>query len=54
MDDVYKEKNIKDFKSIDVKFEIKLGKGEKFYFIEKREFLKLDVRLLVKVIDGEE
>ncbi|XP_029329493.1 transcriptional regulator ATRX isoform X7 [Mus caroli] len=54
LDDAHKEKNTKELKSTDAKSETKMGKGEKSYSTEKKEFLKLDARSSVKAIDGEE
>ncbi|XP_031222238.1 transcriptional regulator ATRX isoform X3 [Mastomys coucha] len=51
---VHKEKNTKELKFTDTKSETKMRKGERSYYPEKKEFLKLDARSSVKVIDGEE
>lgn len=48
LDVVNKEKNIKEYKVIDVKFEIKVWKGEKFCVLERKDILKLEVKFLRK------
>ncbi|XP_052027662.1 transcriptional regulator ATRX isoform X2 [Apodemus sylvaticus] len=53
LDAVHKEKNTKELKITDAKSETKMRKGEKSYYTEKKEFLKLDPRSSVKAIDGE-
>lgn len=53
LDVVNKEKNIKEYKVIDGKFEIKVRKGEKFFVMEKKDILKLEVKLLRKQVDSE-
>ncbi|GAB1303054.1 Transcriptional regulator ATRX [Apodemus speciosus] len=53
LDAVHKEKNTKELKITDAKSETKMRKGEKSYYTEKKEFLKLDARSSVKAIDGE-
>ncbi|KAL1766410.1 transcriptional regulator ATRX isoform X4, partial [Sigmodon hispidus] len=53
LDAAHKEKNTKELKITDAKSDTKLRKGEKSCIAEKKEFLKSDPRLSIKMMDSE-